>query len=851
MKRPRPPLHFLATAADNSAATATATATNFVMSSYPRPRGRGRGFTGRPYSTGRDQFVTGDSHFRSVRNDNLRYRRDEIGNFANQTRPYLQNQHFNQMPHQPPPRHHSPQFRPPYPQVRPPPPLGYRGQPFQPRPKAPDHREWEPAMAPPPPPHCKRFTILSYNILADYLAWEHRGALYSHIPPRMLDWQWRKRSIIFELGLWSANILCFQEVDRFHDLEEELRLKGYSGIWKMRTGNPIDGCAIFWQISRFKLLYEESIEFNKLGLRDNVAQICVLEFINQNRFVSSSLTDSSKIVVCNIHVLFNPKRGEIKLGQVRVLLDRAKAVSKLWNNAPVVICGDFNCTPKSPLYNFISEQKLDLSGIERDKVSGQASGRNRASPRLYGPNSSERSANGSIQTASIEGDKEVNIGQNNSLSDMQNLGTKSNSSENQYAQTVLDKSEMSLTNVHCGKKDTQEPAIQHAKIFGEIGSVKEEPNPSYSEARLPFDHMNAEILEITVTTSSAIERAHTDKTNMGCTEHISDAVSTSNQESFSNLHVPEGNKHSQFDSSPTSLQEDDQSSKVKIDLDSTDLHSIEISTTKLSNQTSVSNDFEVPHPESRKNLSSDLIVNDKKDNSSTSDIVYKSHQSTNIDFPLDDKLEKLFLDDIDKAMMGSENTGEDDNAFISSLHNAEEGVTLDLGPSSKSDIENSFQFGESDSASNNLLVADEIDEVEDDLSPSQSSNHIDAEKNAYNPSLWTPMEIETATGNVDCTVLEHQLPLRSTYTEAMDCSGTRDPHGEPQVTSYHTRFLGTVDYIWRSEGLQTTRVLAPIPKHAMDWTPGFPTKKWGSDHVALVSELALLKDGTDVSRDVQ
>lgn len=32
--------------------------------------------------------------------------------------------------------------------------------------------------------------------------------------------------------------------------------------------------------------------------------------------------------------------------QVRVLLERAHAVSKLWRDAPVVLCGDFNCTPK-------------------------------------------------------------------------------------------------------------------------------------------------------------------------------------------------------------------------------------------------------------------------------------------------------------------------------------------------------------------------------------------------------------------------------------------------------------------------------------------------------------------------
>jgi endonuclease/exonuclease/phosphatase family metal-dependent hydrolase len=29
-----------------------------------------------------------------------------------------------------------------------------------------------------------------------------------------------------------------------------------------------------------------------------------------------------------------------------MLLDRAHAVSKTWNDAPVILCGDFNCTPK-------------------------------------------------------------------------------------------------------------------------------------------------------------------------------------------------------------------------------------------------------------------------------------------------------------------------------------------------------------------------------------------------------------------------------------------------------------------------------------------------------------------------
>lgn len=32
--------------------------------------------------------------------------------------------------------------------------------------------------------------------------------------------------------------------------------------------------------------------------------------------------------------------------QIRVLLERANAVSKLWDDAPIVLCGDFNCTPE-------------------------------------------------------------------------------------------------------------------------------------------------------------------------------------------------------------------------------------------------------------------------------------------------------------------------------------------------------------------------------------------------------------------------------------------------------------------------------------------------------------------------
>ncbi|KAH7297612.1 hypothetical protein KP509_25G003400 [Ceratopteris richardii] len=80
------------------------------------------------------------------------------------------------------------------------------------------------------------------------------------------------------------------------------------------------------------------------------------------------------VVVCNIHVLFNPNRGEIKLGQVRHLLEKAHSLSIEWEGAPIILAGDFNSVPQSPLYQFLKNGMLDLRNCNRRSISGQAEG---------------------------------------------------------------------------------------------------------------------------------------------------------------------------------------------------------------------------------------------------------------------------------------------------------------------------------------------------------------------------------------------------------------------------------------------------------------------------------------------
>ncbi|XP_059658083.1 carbon catabolite repressor protein 4 homolog 6 isoform X2 [Cornus florida] len=837
MRRSPPSLQFLAAAASTDAT---------MYSRVPYRGGRNqrrRGFSDRPFGDGRDQFVTGDSHFQSVRDANQGFRPVERENFANHRshQPsfnppprFNPPPQFNYRPplHHPPPFNPNQHFRPPLgpplpfnqnqhfrPPLAPPSPFGQNQpfrppQQFRPRPSKPlDYRNWEFARAG-PPPQCERFTVLSYNILADYLAINHRRKLYFHIPHHILDWEWRKRSIIFELGLWSADILCFQEVDRFQELEDELKHRGYNGIWKMRTGDPVDGCAIFWRVSRFKMVYEECIEFKKLGLRDNVAQICVLESVNQNPSIYTSAlptssTGSNKVVLCNIHVLYNPRRGEIKLGQIRVLMERAHAVSKLWDDAPVVLCGDFNCTPKSQLYNYIAEQKLNLSELPRDKVSGQAAFEIRA-PGQFGPYFGPQSVHNSVQAPTIADDRKVR--QTDSLSDVQK--------QNGSGQYGDENSALS----HELTKETHQDAVNDCKKETELTTcvsdscLKEGPSSSHNEGGFAVDEMKDRTCELTNKDScrediysNVIETGHDEKVHANYTK--SDSFS---EHSHSNLYTENGSVT--CDNVNLSFVGENHSTTSIINPEPANASDLATASSELFQETSFPNAVEVSPLGSSENLSSLSVANYKGSPSG----LCEGYESTSNDFVANEKKKNLTHDELDEVKQEDESIGSD---FVESNESSGGNVAI---PQSQ-----------------------HLHPLGDEDSPSMDNVSVDAFRTAYDPSAWTPMEIETATGNADCTLMEHPLKLRSTYAEVEDCSGTRDPIGEPLVTSYNRCFQGTVDYIWRSEGLQTVRVLAPIPKHAMQWTTGFPTKKWGSDHIALVSELAFTKDMVNQNTEAQ
>ncbi|TYG43319.1 hypothetical protein ES288_D11G006800v1 [Gossypium darwinii] len=208
-----------------------------------------------------------------------------------------------------------------------------------------------------------RFTVASYNILGDRNASKHKD-LYLNVPSNYIRWGYRKRVLCEEIMRWNPDIICMQEVDKYFDLRNTMEKAGYVGSYKRRTGDNVDGCATFWKPDKFRLLERESIGFKGFGLRDNVAQLSVFEMCR---------VESRRLVVGNIHVLYNPSRGEVKLGQIRFLSSRAQLLSNRWGNAPVVLGGDFNSTPQSAIYKFLSTSELNVKLYNRRELSGQRS----------------------------------------------------------------------------------------------------------------------------------------------------------------------------------------------------------------------------------------------------------------------------------------------------------------------------------------------------------------------------------------------------------------------------------------------------------------------------------------------
>ncbi|CAF0979126.1 unnamed protein product [Didymodactylos carnosus] len=227
------------------------------------------------------------------------------------------------------------------------------------------------------------FELISFNVLSQDLL-ELNPYLYTDCMPKYLDWDYRKKVIMKQIIGRDADIVCLQEAQEDHYENyfcPKLKKHGYESLFIKRSGEKTDGCALFYKTHRLLLVDYKSVPFHHPNIelldRDNVGLIALFK-----PKMAHASSDDLLCVACT-HLLFSPKRGDIKLAQLQYFLAEIDRLSVKDNNIddessyyPIILCGDFNSQPYSPLYQFLVDGYIKYDRYRRIEISGQTSSNN-------------------------------------------------------------------------------------------------------------------------------------------------------------------------------------------------------------------------------------------------------------------------------------------------------------------------------------------------------------------------------------------------------------------------------------------------------------------------------------------
>ncbi|GFH51870.1 CCR4-NOT transcription complex subunit 6 [Chaetoceros tenuissimus] len=234
----------------------------------------------------------------------------------------------------------------------------------------------------------ERFRVVTYNILAEIYATQQQ---YPYCDFWALSWDYRFQNIFREIIDACPDVICLQEVQADYyesHIYNALSEVGFEGVYKQKTrasmglAGKVDGCAIFWRRAKFHLVESYSIEFNELASRqatqvlgmnprseeglaylnrlskDNVAQLVVLELANSR----TSRDPINQVCIANTHLYSNKDFPDVKLWQSWQLLQELETfIMSRGQNLPLMICGDFNSTPDTAVYDLMSRQQVHPS----------------------------------------------------------------------------------------------------------------------------------------------------------------------------------------------------------------------------------------------------------------------------------------------------------------------------------------------------------------------------------------------------------------------------------------------------------------------------------------------------------
>ncbi|CAD7971813.1 unnamed protein product [Amoebophrya sp. A120] len=247
----------------------------------------------------------------------------------------------------------------------------------------------------------QQFKLMNWNILADQYCNE---AQYPYAEPWVLAWDYRKHLILQEIRSIAADIVTLQEVEQdiFETwLRDEMAADGYAGVYQAKKREPIfvrgrycvEGCATFWKKSRFECCGHEICDFdeetnawfahNPVQFRSyegsmqrlskgNIALFVTLEDkrIRATKEQFRGPNGGHQLVVCNTHIVAAAESTDVKMLQSCILLEYLRK----YQGVPHLVCGDFNSTPESAVYEMWSRGQVpdlehpDIKASDKHKL---------------------------------------------------------------------------------------------------------------------------------------------------------------------------------------------------------------------------------------------------------------------------------------------------------------------------------------------------------------------------------------------------------------------------------------------------------------------------------------------------
>ncbi|KAF7663151.1 hypothetical protein LDENG_00216860 [Lucifuga dentata] len=213
--------------------------------------------------------------------------------------------------------------------------------------------------------------VMQWNILAQALG---EGVdNFVQCPLEALSWSQRKYLILEEILTYQPHILCLQEVDHYYDTFQPILAglgyksnfcpKPWSPCLDVEGNNGPDGCALFFDQSRFEFLDSVNIRLSAMRIPTNqVAVVTMLRCRSTGRCMCVAVTH---LKARSGWEWLRSAQGSNLLYHLQNLIQKHSGgpvgdSGGDSTNTPLLICGDFNANPSEEVYRRFTLSPLGL-----------------------------------------------------------------------------------------------------------------------------------------------------------------------------------------------------------------------------------------------------------------------------------------------------------------------------------------------------------------------------------------------------------------------------------------------------------------------------------------------------------